>query len=127
VGSLWGAWHFLVYFWGSGDAAGAFSLSLFLGGFLTCVTVLPVYRVLLVWVYDRTGSLLVAILMHASLSASTLILRPLATGVPALIYTLVLTAVLGLVVAAVVVAQGGHLSRQGKPPASIGAPQLTPG
>ena len=28
----------------------------------------------MVWVYDRTGSLLVAMLMHASLTASTLIL-----------------------------------------------------
>ena len=31
---------------------------------------LPAYRVLMVWVYDRTGSLLVAILMHASLTAT---------------------------------------------------------
>jgi hypothetical protein len=28
----------------------------------------PVFRVLMVWVYDRTGSLIVAILMHASLT-----------------------------------------------------------
>jgi hypothetical protein len=31
----------------------------------------PAYRVLMVWVYDRTGSLLVAMLMHARLSACT--------------------------------------------------------
>ena len=30
----------------------------------------------MVWVYDRTGSLLVAMLMHASLTASMLILGP---------------------------------------------------
>ena len=38
---------------------------------------LPAYRVLMVWVYDRTGSVLVAMLMHVSLTASTLILQPL--------------------------------------------------
>ena len=41
------------------------------------------YRVLMVWVYDRTGgSLLVAMLMHTSLTASTLfILMPPVRGV----------------------------------------------
>jgi hypothetical protein len=45
---------------------------------------LTAYRVLMVWVYDRTGSLLVAWLRHASLTASlAFILRPQATGCPA--------------------------------------------
>ena len=58
-------------------------------------------------------SLLVAMLMHASLRASTLILGPLAiSGVPLLIYDLVLAATLWVVVAAVAVADGGQLSRQ---------------
>ncbi len=30
----------------------------------------------MVWVYERTGSLLVAMLMHASLTASTMIVEP---------------------------------------------------
>jgi len=56
----------------------------------------------MVWVYDRTASLLVAILMHASLTASTLfILSPAATGVPLMIYYIVLTAVVWAVVAVV--------------------------
>jgi hypothetical protein len=42
--------------------------------------VLPAYRVLMVWIYDRTESLLV-VLMHSTLSASTLILPRL--GSPA--------------------------------------------
>jgi membrane protease YdiL (CAAX protease family) len=111
VGFLWGAWHFLVYFWGSGDSSGAFSLALFLPTVPVFVGILPAYRVLMVWVYDRTGSLLVAILMHASLTASTQILMPLATGMPSLIYSLVLTAALWVVVAAVAVANGGIISR----------------
>ncbi len=41
---------------------------------------LPAFRVLMVWVYDRTGSLLVAMLMHVSLTASTLIFQPVSDG-----------------------------------------------
>lgn len=112
TGFLWGAWHFLVYFWGSGDSSGAFSLALFLPTLPAFVGILPAFRVLMVWVYNRTGSLLVAMLMHASLTASTQILMPQATGVFSSIYSLVLTAALWVVVAAVGVVNGGEFSRQ---------------
>jgi uncharacterized protein len=128
VGLLWGMWHFLLTFWASGDSSGAFSLSLLLPPLLFYVAVLPVYRVLMVWVYDRTnGSLFVAMLMHASLIASTLfVLMPVATGAALSTYYLVLSAVLWVIVAAIALANHGHLSRQSKPPAGMGAPQLTP-
>src|SRR5215208_4421070 len=113
VGVLWGAWHFLTTFWGSGTASGALSLAIFVPGVLFAVGILPAYRVLMVWVYDRTnGSLLVAMLMHASLTASMFILHPLVTGVAILTYVLVWAAALWVVVGAVALAQGGHLSRQ---------------
>jgi hypothetical protein len=64
-----------------------------------------------VWVYDRPESLLVAMLMHVSLVASNVILVPLATGVALVTYDLVWAAVLWVVVGAVAVANGGHLSR----------------
>jgi membrane protease YdiL (CAAX protease family) len=112
VGVLWGAWHFLTTFWGSGTTSGALALSIFVPGVLFAVGILPAYRVLMVWVYERTGSLLVAMLMHASLTASMLILGPLATGAALATYTLVFTAALWVFVAAVAVAGGGHLSRQ---------------
>jgi membrane protease YdiL (CAAX protease family) len=112
VGSLWGVWHFLVTFWGSGDSSGTLSLDLLLPPLLFYVGVLPVYRVLMVWVYDCTGSLLVAMLMHASLTASTLfILKPQATEVPLLFYYLILTAVLWVVVAMVAMATGEQFER----------------
>ena len=87
---------------------------MFLPAVLFYVGSLPAYRVLMVWVYDRTGeSLLIAMLMHASFSASMLILQPLALAlVPALTWNLVLAAALWVVVAAVAVVNGGHLSRQ---------------
>ena len=102
VGALHAVWHFLPTFWGSGDSSGALDLLLILPPCLFYIGVLPAYRVLMVWVYDRTASLLVAILMHASLTASTLfILSPAATGVPLMIYYIILTAVIWTVVAVV--------------------------
>jgi membrane protease YdiL (CAAX protease family) len=97
VGLLWGALHFILMVWAGGLLGFLLPLPFYVGA-------LPAYRVLMVSVYDRTGSLLVAMLMHASLSASTLILQPVSTGVP------VLTAVLWAVVGAVALAEGDRLS-----------------
>jgi membrane protease YdiL (CAAX protease family) len=115
VGVLWAAWHLLQGLWTSGASSGAVPPALFVAvGFFS--TYLLPYRVLMVWVYDRTGSLPVAILMHASLIASTIsgfgLVPPVISGVPFLILFLVFTATLWLVVAAVAVANGGRLSRQ---------------
>src|SRR5215208_7081692 len=114
VGVLWGLWHFLITFWASGTASGALSLAGFLPAVLFYVGSLPAYRVLMVWVYDRTGeSLLLAMLMHASFSASMLIQQPLGLAlVPGLAWNLVLAAALWVIVGAVALAHGGHLSRQ---------------
>ena len=77
VGLLWGAWHLLIAFWSSRGLAGGGSAGDFVAGFLAFyVLALPAYRILMVHVYDRTRSLLLAMLMHAMLSASTLILQP---------------------------------------------------
>jgi hypothetical protein len=114
VGVLWGLWHFLISFWASGTISGALSLAGFLPAALFYVGSLPAYRVLMVWVYDRTGeSMLVAMLMHASFSASILIQQPLGLAlVPGLAWNLLLAAALWIVVGGVALAQGGHLSRQ---------------
>jgi len=107
VGSLWGAWHFLASLWGSSGSSGGISLALYLPVML--FSFLPPYRVLMVLVYDRTGSLLVAMLMHLSLTASVRILDPLAiSGAPILIYNLVLAAALWIVVAIVAIAKRGN-------------------
>lgn len=116
VGVLWGAWHILTNdLWGGGVSSGALPLGLFVtvNGFGFLVGQLPAYRVLMVWVYDHTGSLLVAMLMHASLTASTFILGPLAiSGMDLLTYGFGVAVVMWAVVAAVGVAKGGQLSRQ---------------
>ncbi len=99
VGVLWGAWHFIV-FWQSDSFSGALPLVSLLGQLFFW---LPVYRVLLVWVYDRTESLLVVMLMHASLvvtTAGTLVPVTLA-GMSLLTWTLAWAAALWVVVAVV--------------------------
>jgi uncharacterized protein len=114
VGVLWGVWHFITTFWSSGTSSGAISLAILLPGVLFTVGVLPAFRVLMVWVYDRTGSLLIAMLMHAGLSAFTVILAaPMALAlVPGLTYDLVLAAALWLVVAVLAVATRGNFTRE---------------
>jgi membrane protease YdiL (CAAX protease family) len=111
VGILWGAWHFLVNVWGSATSSAGLSLALFLPAVL--FSFLPAYRVLMVWVHDRTESLLVAMLMHASLVAFWLICTPVAiAGVALATWYLTWAAVLWVVVAVVAVANRGRLSRQ---------------
>ena len=109
VGVLWGAYHFSVIYWSS-SPSGALPLVILLAQLFAW---LPAYRVLMVWAYDRTGSLLVAMLMHAVLTSGMIILTPTAlSGVPVLTWLVVLAAVLWGVVAAVAGANRGHLSRQ---------------
>jgi membrane protease YdiL (CAAX protease family) len=120
VGVLWGAWHLLGNdIWASVATAGGLPPVLFavLVGLVLLAGQLPAYRVLMVWVYDRTGSLLVAILMHASYAASTFILGPVAgpgamSGVYLLAYVIASAAVTWVIVAVLAVATRGHLSRQ---------------
>src|SRR5262245_47771173 len=81
VGVLWGAWHIASHVV---LASGAYSAPLspavyiatrglsFLTGQLVAI------RVLMVWVYDWTGSVVLAMLMHWSYTASTIILEPVA-------------------------------------------------
>ena len=110
IGVLWGVAHLPLYYWASGNLSGALS-----PGFLVTAQVLawfPAYRVLMVWVYDCTESVLLAMLMHASLTASQVIFASLATAVPLFTYTLVFGAVVWLVIGVVALAQGGHLTRQ---------------
>jgi membrane protease YdiL (CAAX protease family) len=108
VGLLWGAWHYPL-FTSSASSATAVAPVVMLAVLL--FSFLPPYRVLMVWVYERTQSLLVAILMHASLAGSTVVLAVAAPELPRVTYNLVLAAVLWAVVAAVAGANHGHIAR----------------
>jgi membrane protease YdiL (CAAX protease family) len=80
VGTVWSAWHILPNVWAASAAAGELALPVYFAGIAAGVFVgyLTAFRVLMVWVYERTRSLFVAMLMHVSLTASLLTLNPLA-------------------------------------------------
>lgn len=110
VGVAWGAWHFLAIWWGSATSSGSVPVALYL--FVALFSFLPPYRVLMVRVYERTGSLLVGIVMHASLTASMLFLGPPVTGVASVIYNLAFASMLWLVVALTLAYERLHFVRR---------------
>jgi membrane protease YdiL (CAAX protease family) len=143
LGLLWGLWHLPVV-----DSLGAASphgkaLPLF---FVAFVLVLTALRVLIAWVYTRTGSLLMAQCTHASSTGFLVVLGAAhVTGAQEALWYAVYGALLGVVAAAVWVrlppggaatklrvrsscsahrttAEGPH--REGSEPARPPAPQL---
>jgi membrane protease YdiL (CAAX protease family) len=116
IGVPWGAWHIIGSVgMASGTYAGDLSLPIFVAGRTIGLLVgaLPAYRVLMVWVYDRTGSLLVAVLMHVSLTAATLTLEPLAiSGRDLLLHDLVSAIAWWGIVAVVALSTRGRLTQR---------------
>jgi membrane protease YdiL (CAAX protease family) len=104
LGLVWGIWHLLLFVWDSGDESGAFDLSLLVPAFLFCLLVLPLARVLMVKVYEHTESVLVAAVMHASVTGVVaMILIPLdAKGWPLAGWYLLLSAVLAITATALI-------------------------
>jgi membrane protease YdiL (CAAX protease family) len=100
LGVVWGLWHFPP-FWESDSFAAAMPFALLAARLLSW---LPPFRLLMVWLYERTGSLLLVMLMHASLVASTtFIFAPAAASRQSMLtHILIWAAVLWLVAAAVV-------------------------
>ena len=108
VGIVWGAWHFPP-FWKSDTFSAALPLVLLIGQLFSW---LPPYRILMVWVYDRTESLLLSILMHASLMGSLNALVPAElTGMTLLTWILAWAAALWLIVGAGVLVNSIKRSR----------------
>jgi thiol:disulfide interchange protein len=103
----------MIAFWASNYLRGGDSWAMFVAGFLAFyMLALPAYRVLLVSVYERTGSLPIIMLMHAFFSASTLIFQQTATGEIGFIWNLVLGIVLWIIVASVVAINRKHFSHK---------------
>lgn len=109
VGVLWGAWHFPM-FWEPNSFSGALPFGVLL---VRLFSWLPAFRILMVWVYDRTGSLLVAMLMHGSLTAAQLIFMPppSSSGMTLVISILAWAAALWIVVGVIAVGGRWQLSR----------------
>jgi membrane protease YdiL (CAAX protease family) len=101
IGLLWGAWHFIL-FWEDDT----FSLTIpFLLLLARLFSWLPAYRIIMVWVYKHTQSLLIIILMHASLVASLATLDPAISGADLLIYIVIRAAILWAIVALIALAR----------------------
>ena len=97
LGLMWGLWHLLAIWWGSGVTISTLPYWVFLS--VALFSFLPPYRILMARVFDATHSTFVAILMHASLTTSMVLLGTSAKGVGAIVYDIVLTSVLWLLVA----------------------------
>jgi membrane protease YdiL (CAAX protease family) len=116
VGVWWSAWHLFPNLWSMRAAAGELATPVYLAATAIGVFVgyLTAFRVLMLWVYDSTHSIFVAMLMHASFTASLLILNPLdLSGADLEIYSFALAAVLWIVVAVVAVISRAQSRPQG--------------
>ena len=99
MGVPWGAWHYPL-FSASAGASGAIPPTLYIAVML--FSFLIPFRILMVWVYDRTKSVLVVMLMHAPLAAGmTILLPPAMSGESVVIFDLAFAAALWVVVGAV--------------------------
>ena len=110
LGALWGLWHIpVVDFLGAAYPHGAYWLPFF----LAFVALMMAMRVLIVWVYCNTSSVLLAQLLHASSTGFLVMLSPpsVSSAQEALWYA-VYAAVLWVVVALVIAAYGKRLVRQ---------------
>jgi membrane protease YdiL (CAAX protease family) len=76
LGIMWGLWHLLSNYLGSSAEAGSVSLLLYIP--IMLFSFLPPFRILMIWVYRHTGSLLIAVLMHASLDMFWMLSMPVA-------------------------------------------------
>jgi uncharacterized protein len=114
LGLIWGLWHLLADFWGTADAWGPWYLTRYL---LWCGAAFTAYRMLVVWAYSHTGSLLLAQLMHAGFTGGQVLLTPVLTSSGSgLLWYAAFAASLWLIVAGVMVVE--TLRR----PASAAAP-----
>lgn len=110
VGVLHGAWHFVAGYWAEGIAYGWLYFPHFL---LYWIGGLAALRILIVWLYQRTRSLPIAQLTHASYTGGLIMLSPsAATPLQSTLWTAVFSAVLLAVVLALVRSSPQPAARQ---------------
>lgn len=106
VGLIWGAWHIMANdIWAIKTYSGEIPTVLYavLSGLSFLIGQLPPFRILMVWAYERTGSLFLMMVMHFSLTACSITFAPTAmTGWKVFIYSLAVAAVFWVIAAVVV-------------------------
>jgi uncharacterized protein len=125
LGALHGAWHFLADFSGRADAAPL----LYVSRFVIFWTVgLIALRLLMVWAYEHTESLLLGQLIHASYTAPLFLLTPpAASAVQLLLLWTSFTVVFAAVVVVLVRTGGRGASSAWRQGASGGRRSPSPG
>lgn len=108
VGIIWGAWHIMANdIWAIKTYAGEIPTVQYaiLSGLSFLIGQLPPFRIMMVWVYERTGSLLLMMVMHFSLTACSIAFAPTAmTGWEVFIYSMAVAAVFWLIALAIILA-----------------------
>lgn len=123
LGVLWGLWHLpVIDFLGAAYPHGSY-WPVFALAFVAAMTAM---RVLIVWVYTNTGSLLLTQLLHATSTASLAVFAPvpISPAHEALWYGIYALALWGAV-ALVVALYGRQLTRKRTQPAPAGALQAS--
>jgi len=99
MGLIWGLWHFPMF---AGSATSSSGVPPALVLIVLLFTWLPAFRILMVWVYDRTQSICVPWLMHTMLVASQFAIDPAGiSGISAIEFDLAFAALLWAFVAVV--------------------------
>lgn len=109
LGLLWTAWHIVADYLGSSGALGEYWLPNFLVWMVATFTAM---RVLIVWVYSNTRSVLLAQLMHAGSTGFLSVLAPSLSPTNNILFYGVYALVLWLVVLIVAVRYGKDFVRQ---------------
>lgn len=102
LGLIWALWHLLVDFRYN---AGSMGIVWILEFAIVYMATLTPYRILMTWVFARTRSLLLAILMHASFTGWLMVLFPQTSLQQSLLWQAVFASVLWLLVGVAMVVQ----------------------
>jgi len=106
IGLLWGLWHIMANdIWAIKTYSGDIPVVLYavLTGLSYLIGQLPPFRILMVWAYERTGSLLLMVVMHFSLTACSIsFASQTASGWQVFIYSLSIAAAFWLLAGVVV-------------------------
>ena len=111
LGLVWATWHVLVDFRQNFSAMGAAWVVWLMEFAVLYLASLTAYRVLMTWMFAQTGSLLLAVLMHASYTGWLFVLFPATSFEQSLAWQITLAAALWLVVAVVI----WIVERRGRP------------
>jgi membrane protease YdiL (CAAX protease family) len=119
MGVLWGAWHLASHVvLASGAYAAPLSQMEYIGarGLSFLVGQLIPIRVLIVWLHERTGSLLLPVLMHWGYTACAIAFEPVAiAGIPLLINDVAAALTMWAVVGVVALVNRGQLAAGRQP------------